>query len=250
MKRDTYRINSKEDGNFSGSRLFNVIALGICWLSVITGIFWFIVTSNPVPMIIILGIPPFRYFFFDLTPDKLSRRPPELDRTIPLNILVHYWTIRFPIPQGGFLADVAGIFLAICRCYINGYGLLYFDTFAFLFRIRNDKRGIPLDQDITVLHDNEKLNQIAQNAKTATSEEKAEEYEELKKGWEQSEISSELNKWNFPIRRYLKASNSYFKIREVNILPIDDEYALDSKKFLKAHPDQKDYFDKKIKLDK
>lgn len=247
MKRDTYRINSKEDGNFSGSRLFNVIALGICWLSVITGIFWFIVTSNPVPMIIILGIPPFRYFFFDLTPDKLSRRPPELDRTI---ILVHYWTIRFPIPQGGFLADVAGIFLAICRCYINGYGLLYFDTFAFLFRIRNDKRGIPLDQDITVLHDNEKLNQIAQNAKTATSEEKAEEYEELKKGWEQSEISSELNKWNFPIRRYLKASNSYFKIREVNILPIDDEYALDSKKFLKAHPDQKDYFDKKIKLDK
>lgn len=26
--------------------------------------------------------------------------------------------------------------------------------------------------------------------------------------------------------------------------------ALDRKKFLKAHPDQKDYFDKKIKLDK
>jgi hypothetical protein len=248
MGNNNYRINSKDDENFSGSRLFNLIALFICWSALIGAIIYFISTSKPVQTIAVLGIIPFRYFFFDLTPDKLSRRPSELDRSIALNILVHYWTIRFPIPQGGFLADVAGIFLAICRCFINGFGLLYFDTFAFFFRIRNDRKGIPLEKDITVLHDNKKLEQIAKTAKTATSEEKAEEFKELKRDWEQTKVASELNRWNFPIRRYIKASNSYFKIREVNILPLDDEYSLDRKAFLKAHPDQKDYFKNKIKL--
>lgn len=236
------RLNEKDSDSFSGSRLFNIIALIICWMATLSGILYFVVTSKPLPAIAILGIVPFRYFFFDLSPDRLTRRPPDLDRAIPLEILLHYLAIRFPIPQGKFLADVAGIFLAVGRAFINGFGLLYFDTFAFAFRIRNDTNGTPLDEDITILHDNEKLKKLVDEANRTNSETKAQEYKRLKKDWEQTAITNELNQWNFPLRRYLNPTNPYFEIREIGNIPLDDQYSLDRKAFLKTHPDQKNYF--------
>lgn len=248
--KEKIRLNEKDSDSFSGSRLFNVTALIICWIATIGGIIYFAVTSKLLPAIAILGIVPFRYFFFDLAPDRLTRRPPDLDRSIPLEILLHYLSISFPIPQGKFLADVAGFFLAIARAFINGFGLLYFDTFAFAFRIRNDTNGVPLDEDIGILHDNEKLQRLADEASQTDSETKSREYTRLKEDWEQTAIANELNQWDFPIRRYLKPTNPYFEIREVGNIPLDDQYSLDRKAFLKAHPDQKDYFGHLIKDEK
>lgn len=235
------RLNSEDEG-ITATRLFNNICLFICWISTIVAIVSFAVTTNLWRTIVLLYVTPFRYFFFDLAPDRLSRRPSELDRTIPLTIFIHYWTISFPIPQGGFLADVAGFFLASVRAFINGYGLLLFDTFAFMFRVKNDTHGIPLDTDITIAHNDKKLEQIAKAAEVSTSEEQARRYKSLSKAWKQTQISSELNKFNIPIRRYLDPEISYFLNKEVNVLPIDDQLSLDRKKFLEDHPDQQDYF--------
>lgn len=235
-------LNEKDSESFSGSRLFNISALILCWIATLGGILYFAITSKPLPAIAILGFVPFRYFFFDLSSDRLTKRPPELDRAIPLQILLHYLSIRFPIPQGKFLADVAGVFLAVGRAFINGFGLLYFDTFAFAFKIRNDTNGTPLDEDIAILHDNEKLQRLAEEAQKTDSETRAAEYSKLKNDWEQTEITNELNQWNFPIRRYLNPTNPYFRIREIGNIPLDDQYSLDRKAFLKAHPNQQDYF--------
>lgn len=242
MTRKKIRLNSKEESVWSVSHLFNVIALIICWLAVIWGVVRFMITNQLLPSLLFLEIVPFRYFFFDLSPDRLSRRPPELDRSIPLTIFIHYWMIRFPIPQGGFLADIAGFFLANCRAVINGYGLLMFDTFAFMFRIRNDSNGLPLDQEIKVIHHNKKLDQIAKAAHVSTNEEEVKEYNRLYNAWKQTEVTSELNKFDIPIRRYLDPQEQYFINQELDMIPIDDQFSLNQEQFLKAHPDQKNYF--------
>lgn len=44
------------------------------------------------------------------------------------------------------------------------------------------------------------------------------------------------------MRRYLNPTNPYFQIREIGNIPLDDQYSLDRKAFLKAHPNQKNYF--------
>lgn len=235
------RLNSEDEG-LSASRLFNTICLFVCWIATVGAILNFAITGGLWVTLALLYVTPFRYFFFDLSPDRLSKRPPELDRSIPLTIFMHYWNIAFPIPQGGFLADVAGFFLASVRAFVNGYGLLIFDTFAFMFRVRNDTHGIPLDEDITVAHNNDKLDQIAKAAKVSTDEETARRYQSLSKAWKETQVSSELSKFDIPIRRYLNPQNPYFINKEINVLPIDDQLALDRKAFLKDHPDEQDYF--------
>lgn len=224
------RLNHEDAKTSVIMRWLNRIVLMTCWLAVILDMLFFAATGNTGLTLIFAMFTPIRYFFFDVAPEKIQRRPPSLDRLIPLTIFVRYLRKQFPIPQGNILADIAGFFLASGRAFINGYALLFFDTFTFAFQIKNNKKGIPVDQDITVLYDNEKLEKLGQEADKTTSEERAENLRKIQNSWKQSQISNELNVWNFPLRRYLSKPTYYFVNKEVGNVAIDDKYILEDEK--------------------
>lgn len=215
----TKRINQPNSGFIGLKNLLNFIALVSCWISVVTAIIYYALTANLLYFIIIAMWAPARYFFFDMSPSKLQKRPASLDRTIPLTIFVNYLSIKFPIPNGNLLASLCGFVLACGRAMINGYALLFFDTFSFLYEVKNDSTGIPLiDSRIPKLLDESVSN-------TESSEDQEEDDDEEKWVWDSKEVSSQMDQWDFPLRRYRIKPNYYFENSEVNseFLILDDK---------------------------
>ncbi len=209
--------------------ILNIVALLSCWGAVILDILFFMITSRTITFILLSFLTPLRYFFFDIAPSKLAKRPPELDRIIPLTILVNYWNKKFPIPQGNFLADMVGILLASLRAWVNGYGLLFFDSFTFLYKKRNDKNGIPLNGKINKLSDSKRLNNLYDKNEKNMDKEVSFLIE--------NRIAENIDIWNFPLRRYLSTQkeDSYFKANELGAKLIDDRYILDNQKYTQDH---------------
>ena len=217
-------------------KLVNQIAVLACWASVAFAIFYIIVSNNLVIGILLAFITPVRYFLFDVENSKITKRPPSLDRTIPLTIFVNYWNKSFPVPQGNIMADIAGFFLASIRAFINGYGLLYFDTFTFFFKDHND---VLLEDDEVFLHSNSKLEELRKEIDAATGERDKQRLEAALSNWRKSKYSSDLDAWNFPIRRYMtEPTDSYFKAQEMGANLLDDRFMLDLRKFIEAHPEE------------
>ena len=217
-------------------KLVNQIAVLACWASVIFSIFYIIVTNNLVIGIVLAFITPVRYFLFDIENSKLTKRPPSLDRSIPLTIFVNYWNKTFPIPQGNIIADLVGFLLASLRAFFNGFGLLYFDTFTFFFK---ERESILLDEDEVFLHSNKKLEELRLELDEASSEEDKARLEEALSNWRKSKYSSDLDVWNFPIKRYMTTpKDAYFKAQEIGANLLDDRFMLDLNKYLEAHPEE------------
>lgn len=236
---------TSDDGVYGLLKILNKLALVACWIAIVLDITYCISTNNIFKSLIFAFFTPIRYFLFDIDASKIIKRPPSLDRNIPLYIFLRYWNSSFPIPQGNILSDIAGFFLASCRIFINGYGLLYFDTFTFLYKVKNDENGIPLDQDIRILHDNAKIQNIEAEATTAQSGIEAEHLNKIAEEWKKVAISNDLDIWNFPLKRYMgKSKFIYFQNNEIGHFWIDDRYLIDQEKFLKDHPESKEYYQK------
>ncbi|MDE7056131.1 hypothetical protein [uncultured Lactobacillus sp.] len=215
-------------------RVFNRGAIVFCWISILLDIFFVILTNKIVLGVAFSFITPARYFLFDIENSKLLKRPPSLDRSIPLDIFISYWNKSFPIPQGDFFADVVGIVLAACRAFINGYALLYFDTFTFFFKVKNDQFGNPLQivKEVVIKDDKSELKDYIK--------EQNEFVNETIINLERHNRFSDIDIWTFEIKRYInEPETSFFKAQEVNTYLYDDFYELDWPAYLKAHPGEK-----------
>lgn len=229
----TQRLNEKDTSFDHTLKIINRVALVSCWVAVLLDAIYFMATDNVLKALLYAQYTPIRYFFFDIAPEKEQKRPPSLDRTIPLTIFVRYLSRRFPIPQGSLMADLWGFFLAVGRAMINGYALLLFDTFSFAYSIRNDKHGVPLEQNIVTLHDNQELEAIKNEAEMDDDPEKTAEAKRTYEAWKQTQLTNELDQWDFPIRRYMYAGDDYMSLKEVGAEVLDDKYQLDLKAYKK-----------------
>lgn len=227
------RINVKDTYLERLARKLNLIALISCWVAISLDIVYFMVTDNTLKAILFGMYTPIRYFFFDITPEKERKRPPSLDRTIPLTLFVRYLSRKFPILWGSLMADLWGFFLAVGRATVNGYALLWFDTFSFAYQIRRDKNGVPLTDDITILHDNERLEALKYKIEHAYSDEDSQQFENMYNEIQQVRQTDELDQWNFPIRRYIQTSDEFIELKEVGAEVYDDKDQIDQKEYQK-----------------
>lgn len=227
------RINVKDTYLERLARKLNLIALISCWVAISLDIVYFMVTDNTLKAILFGMYTPIRYFFFDITPEKERRRPPSLDRTIPLTLFVRYLSRKFPILWGSLMADLWGFFLAVGRATVNGYALLWFDTFSFAYQIRRDKNGVPLTDDITILHDNERLEALKYKIEHAYSDEDSQQFENMYNEIQQVRQTDDLDQWNFPIRRYIQTSDEFIELKEVGAEVYDDKDQIDQKEYQK-----------------
>lgn len=227
------RINVKDTYLERLARKLNLIALISCWVAISLDIVCFMVTDNTLKAILFGMYTPIRYFFFDITPEKERRRPPSLDRTIPLTLFVRYLSRKFPILWGSLMADLWGFFLAVGRATVNGYALLWFDTFSFAYQIRRDKNGVPLTDDITILHDNDRLEALKHKIEHAYSDEDSQQFENMYNEIQQVRQTDELDQWNFPIRRYIQTSDEFIELKEVGAEVYDDKDQIDQKEYQK-----------------
>lgn len=227
------RINVKDTYLERLARKLNLIALISCWVAISLDIVYFMVTDNTLKAILFGMYTPIRYFFFDITPEKERRRPPSLDRTIPLTLFVRYLSRKFPILWGSLMADLWGFFLAVGRATVNGYALLWFDTFSFAYQIRRDKNGVPLTDDITILHDNDRLEALKHKIEHAYSDEDSQRFENMYNEIQQVRQTDELDQWNFPIRRYIQTSDEFIELKEVGAEVYDDKDQIDQKEYQK-----------------
>ena len=157
---DKIRLYSDDSKLTVVFRWLNRIAALSCWVALILDIVFIMKTGNFGLGIVFGMYTPIRYFLFDIAPEKNQRRPPSLDRSIPLTIFVRYLRIVFPIPQGNMLATIAGFILACGRAAINGYALLFFDTFTFFFEVRDKRENLSDATEDTVLHSNKAFKKI------------------------------------------------------------------------------------------
>lgn len=198
-----------------------------CWIAIVIDIIYFSKSVN-LGMALVYGMyTPLRYFLFDISPEKIQKRPPSLDRSIPLTIFVRYLGKVFPIPQGNILATITGFLLACARAMVNGYGLLFFDTFTFIYQVRDNTTDNPLtpsDEDSS-----SKFKKLEKQLLKSNNKGQEERLDELKEEWKQTEVTNSLNVWDFPLRRYLKRPTYYFDNHEVGNIAIDDRYILEPK---------------------
>lgn len=232
MMKTNNLLNNNEISNIS--IFINKIALISCWIALILDVVYCMYSNNILKAFLISFFTPIRYFFFDIDSKKIHKRPISLDRNIPLYILMHYWNICFPIPQGNFLADVAGIILSSGRIYINGYGLLLFDTFTFAYK--NNQKDFKLDDTIQTPHNNNEIKKVEKEVWTESNN-ATHTLSKLIDEWKQNQVINDLDIWNFPIKRYIGVSKfTYFQNREIGHSFIDDKYLLDMDKYIKDHP--------------
>lgn len=225
------RLNERDDLLLHFSKQLNRIALISCWGAVFGDFAYLMITENLTYFLLMSLYTPIRYFLFDIAPQKNQKRPASLDRSIPLAIFVRYLSIQFPIAQGNLMADLWGFFLALCRAYINGYALLWFDTFTFAYAIRDDAKRVPLKEDIRLLHEDERLEQADKKADVIEDARKAREIHDLTQAWRETQRAQELSQWSFPLRRYLKPGDDYYALREIGAELLDDKNQLDQKAY-------------------
>lgn len=221
------RLNSPDTGVFKVKEILNFLGLASCWAAVIADIIYFALSSNFLGFVVGAMYTPLRYFLFDMSPNKLQKRPASLDRSIPLTIFVHYLTVVFPMPHGNFLATLAGFFLACGRAAVNGYGLLFFDTFSWFYSVKNDANGIPLDDVITADEDeedseeedeeaSEQNSQVVEDGEIKLTGNSVSQNQPSVADWQARQIMHQLTQWDFPLRRYKAKPNYYFDNNEVN----------------------------------
>lgn len=225
------RLNEKNDQLLHYAKILNRIALFSCWCAVFLDAAFFMITGDTMITVLLGLYTPLRYFLFDTAPQKKQRRPASLDRSIPLAIFVRYLSRQFPISHGGLMADLWGLFLAICRATINGYALLWFDTFTFAYSIRDESDRVPLDEDINLIREEVRLDEIDARASELTDEEKAKQMTDLTEAWRQTRQAQELDVWHFPLRRYLKPGDDFMALKEINARLLDDKHQLDWKAY-------------------
>lgn len=218
-------------------KIFHILLI-VCWSSLALGVLYFGFTGKLVTTFLLLSITPVRYILYDVSSDKLTKRPPAFDRSIPLNIFIRFYNRVFPVPNGDFFATVFGLLLALGRAFIDGYGLLIFETFSSFYKVKNDEMGVPLDSNIVILHDSKRLERLKQRIRDSQDPIEAQKIKKIYEGWEDVNVTNDLTQWDFPLRRYLYKPSYYFKNKEVNSSVMDDQYALDLKAYNKAHPDQ------------
>lgn len=225
------RLNEKNDKLLQYAKVLNRIALFSCWVAVFLDIAFFMITGRQWTSLLFAMYTPLRYFLFDIAPQKEQKRPASLDRSIPLSIFVRYLSKELPVLNGSLMADLWGLFLAICRATINGYALLWFDTFTFAYAIRDDSDNIPVDKDINLIREDDRLNDIDDRADKLSDEQKAQQMKSLTQAWRQTRQAQELGQWSFPLRRYLKPGDDFMALKEVNAELLDDKNQLDWKAY-------------------
>lgn len=226
------KLNSPDSDFLKTKELLNLLGLASCWIAVIADVIYFAISNKSLGFIIGAMWTPCRYFFFDMSPSKLQRRPASLDRSLLLTIFVNYLSISFPMPHGDFLADIAGFLLACARAAVNGYALLIFDTFSWLYSVKNDVSGIPLNDGVD-LDAKEEDEEDEEDEEAEESEENDEDkiaignvvvsQAQANQPVEESyakQIKRRLNEWNFPLRRYKAKPNYYFENNEVGAAEI------------------------------
>lgn len=129
------------------------------------------------------------------------------------------------------MADIQGFIIAVFRANINGYALLWMDTFSFAYKIRRTEDGIPLEDDIKMLYENDRIERLRKKAENEEDPEKAAEYRKSYEAWKQTQLATELDKWNFPLRRYVQAGDPFMSLKEIGAQPLDDYYQLDQKAY-------------------
>lgn len=221
MEKRSIKIYQKDETLVRLADWLNKMALLSCWAALFLDIAYFAVTGHALRTILFALYTPLRYFFFDISPKKELRRPPSLDRAIPLAIFINYLNKRFPIPQGGIIATLYGLALAAGRASINGYALLWFDTFYFLYEVRKDAIGQIGSNELS-LKKNDQLENLRYQLLRANDEDEEEAIKKSLNNWKQTQLASQLDVWNFPIRRYLNATNDYVKLKEVGTKYFED----------------------------
>lgn len=234
------RLNQHNDDLLRLAKWINRIALVSCWFVVFFAIAFFLITGNLGLTLLFLSYTPIRYFLFDTAPQKEQKRPPSLDRSIPLTIFVRYLSIEFPISQGNLMADLWGFLVAVCRATINGYALLWFDTFTFAYAIRDQAGRAPIKEDINLIHERDRLDQLDQKADQVTDKDIAKQLRQISKAWKQTAQAQELGQWSFPLRRYLTAGDDFMALKEVGAELIDDKNQLDQKAYAKYKQQEKE----------
>ena len=95
---------------------------------------------------------------------------------------------------------------------VNGYALLFFDTFSFLYSVKNDSKCLPLNDSLNV----EEFSIPQETALESDQDGDQDRLEEAKLNWQEERVITELDRWAFPIRRYRIKPNYYFENNEVD----------------------------------
>lgn len=205
-------------------RTLNRVACALGWIFLFSAIFIYMNTENLILSFLIAMYVPIRYFFFDVSPEKKQIRPHSLNRDTAFIIFIRYLSISFPVPQGNILATIFGFIVAVLRAYINGYGLLVFDTFTFFFR---EKYYSDVSNTFEELPKTSSISELEAKLEEEDNEERVERLTIMLSDAQQYYFSQKLNEWDFPKKRYiLSRHNYYFENREVGNLPLDDEYLI------------------------
>ncbi|MDE7040763.1 MAG: hypothetical protein K2O77_07410 [Limosilactobacillus sp.] len=146
-----------------------------------------------------------------------------LDRSILLTIFIRYLGKTLPVWQGNLMADIHGFIIAVFRANINDYALLWMDTFSFAYKIRRTENGISLEDDIKICMRMSGLSDLERKLRMRKVQKKS-----LSIG-SPMKFATELDKWNFPIRRYVRSGDPFMSLKEVGVQTLDDYYQLDQK---------------------
>lgn len=157
----------------------------------------------------------------------------SLDRSIPLTIFIRYLGKTLPAWQENLMADIQGqgFIIAVFRANINGYALLRMDTFSFAYKIRRTENGSSLEDDIKMLYENDRIERLRKKAENEENPEKTSDYQKSYEAWKQTRLATELDKWNFPLRRYVQAGDPFMSLKEIDAQPLDDYCQLDQKAY-------------------
>ncbi|MBS0956702.1 hypothetical protein [Lactiplantibacillus plantarum] len=124
--------------------LSNVIGLVVCWFSLWLGFTVLYLFNSLVIGIQLIAITPLYYFLFDLHPLHNQVRTGTFNKVKVITALTKYLHRKFNMFWGNFIADLVGILYAMWQMTLNGFCLLFLDTF--LWRCQHDPEEILLQQ--------------------------------------------------------------------------------------------------------
>lgn len=108
----------------------NLVGLLSCWLSLWLGFTVLFLFNSLSIGLQLIEITPLYYFLFDIHPLHNQVRSGQFNKTKVITALTKYLHRQFNMLWGGFIADVVGILYAIWQMNLNGFCLLFLDTFV------------------------------------------------------------------------------------------------------------------------
>lgn len=136
-------MNQKQD-NLHHRWLFNVIGLGVCWFTLWLGFTVLYLFNSLVIGLQLIAITPLYYFLFDLHPLHNQVRTGTFNKVKVITALTKYLHRKFNMFWGNFIADLVGILYAMWQMALNGFCLLFLDTF--IWRCQHDPEETLLQQ--------------------------------------------------------------------------------------------------------